>query len=115
MNHHRVELTYEVELGPGEKLTLPRSLADAVGPGRWIITVQPLPAGSPVREHSAFLWRRPPITAASPGLLRTVSAGHRERRSSPPAAPGPAAQRAAGAAGRPRTSTPASRHGPPSG
>ena len=55
MNHHRVELTYEVELGPGEKLTLPRSLADAVGPGRWIITVQPLPAGSPVREHSAFL------------------------------------------------------------
>jgi hypothetical protein len=50
-----LELTYEVELKPGEQLTLPRSLVDSVGPGRWLLTVQPLPAGSPTRDHSAFL------------------------------------------------------------
>lgn len=55
MKDQPLELTYEVELGPGEKLTLPRSLSEAVGPGRWMITVQPLPPGSPVRDHRAFL------------------------------------------------------------
>src|SRR5207253_2224352 len=27
----------------------------AAGPRRWLITVQPLPAGSPVRDRAAFL------------------------------------------------------------
>jgi len=55
MRAQALELTYEVELGPGEKLTLPRGLVDSVGPGRWVITVQPLPVGSPTRDHAAFL------------------------------------------------------------
>ena len=55
MKAQPLELTYEVELGPGEKLTLPTTLVDSVGPGRWVITVQPLPAGSPTRNHRAFV------------------------------------------------------------
>jgi hypothetical protein len=55
MQHQPLELTYQVDLGPGEKLALPDSLLNSVGPGRWIITVQSLPPGSPVRNHAAFL------------------------------------------------------------
>jgi hypothetical protein len=55
MNDQPLELTYEIELRPGEKLSLPASLVASVGPGRWIVTVQALPAGSPVRDHAAFL------------------------------------------------------------
>ncbi len=50
-----LELTCEVEVGPGEKLTLPNSLVENVGPGRWIITVQSLPSDFAVRDHTAFL------------------------------------------------------------
>jgi hypothetical protein len=55
MHSQPLELTYEVSLEPGEKLTLPEALTNSVGPGRWIITVQPLPAPSSVRDHAAFL------------------------------------------------------------
>ena len=55
MQHQALELTHQVDLGPGEQLALPDSLLNCVGPGRWIITVQALPPGSPVRDHSAFL------------------------------------------------------------
>jgi hypothetical protein len=47
-------LEYEVELQPGEKLTLPSALVESVGAGRWIITVEPAGA-APVRGHGAFL------------------------------------------------------------
>jgi len=53
-----VNLTYEIELQPGEKLTLPASLIDSVGAGRWIITVQPFlteDSTLPIRSHIAFL------------------------------------------------------------
>ncbi len=53
-----VNLSYEIELQPGEKLSLPQSLLDSVGAGRWLITVQPLSqpaASSPLRRHDAFL------------------------------------------------------------
>jgi len=56
MKDHLVEMTYEIELQPGEKLTLPPSLENNVGPGRWLLTIQPL--GRPldaVRSHAAFL------------------------------------------------------------
>jgi hypothetical protein len=49
-----VPLACEVEVLPGEKLRLPSSLADQIGPGRWRITVQPATDG-PVRCHAAFL------------------------------------------------------------
>ena len=53
MQNNLVNLTYEIELEPGEKLTLPESLITHVNAGRWLITIQPLPAL--IRSHSAFL------------------------------------------------------------
>ncbi len=56
MKEQVLQLAYEIELQPGERLTLPSSLVDVVGAGRWIITVQPAAnAGVPVRRHDAFL------------------------------------------------------------
>jgi hypothetical protein len=46
-----VQLTYEIELQEGEKLTLPDSLIASVGAGRWLISLQP----APFRDHRAFL------------------------------------------------------------
>ena len=58
MRVNLTELTYEIELQPGEKLSLPQVLVDSVGPGRWLITISPVQRTStkePVRSHSAFL------------------------------------------------------------
>jgi|CXWJ01.1.fsa_nt_gi hypothetical protein len=62
MKANLLNLTYEVELKPGEKLTLPDSLVVGVGEGRWLITIQPVAGDdSPyliperIRDHSAFL------------------------------------------------------------
>ena len=58
MKDSLVKLTYEIELGPGEKFALPQALADSIGPGRWLITIRPIrtPArGNPPRQHRAFL------------------------------------------------------------
>jgi hypothetical protein len=58
MRSSLINLTYEVELQPGEKLTLPETLVENVGAGRWLITVQPRTSASPfvpVRSHTAFL------------------------------------------------------------
>jgi len=46
-----IELTYEIELREGEKLSLPESLIASVGPGRWWLSVRP----ALVRDHAAFL------------------------------------------------------------
>jgi hypothetical protein len=56
MKSDPINLTYEIELEPGEKLTLPESLVSSVGTGRWIVTVRPLPtaASAPIRSHDAF-------------------------------------------------------------
>ena len=49
-------LTYKIELGRGEKLSLPAALIDSVGEGCWTITVQPAgSADEPTRDHRAFL------------------------------------------------------------
>jgi hypothetical protein len=48
----------EVKLRPGERLMLPPSLVDQIGPGHWLVTVQPIDETSPAapaRRHSAFL------------------------------------------------------------
>jgi hypothetical protein len=47
-------LAYEIELRPGEKLTLPQALVDSVGAGRWLVTIEPAYPMS-VRGHGAFL------------------------------------------------------------
>lgn len=56
MNDQIKRLEYEIELKPGEKLTLPHGLIESVGAGRWVITVAP--AGQEnalIRNHGAFL------------------------------------------------------------
>jgi len=58
MKSRLVNLTFEVELQPGEKFVLPEEL-EHLGVGRWIITVQPAlsttPVIPPMLNHDAFL------------------------------------------------------------
>ncbi len=54
MENQLLNLTYEVELQPGEKLSLPETITATLSPGRWRITIQPI-SGTPVRSHQAFL------------------------------------------------------------
>lgn len=52
------QVSYDVELQPGEILQLPESVAKRVGPGRWRIIIEPIEednSASSVRGHSAFL------------------------------------------------------------
>jgi hypothetical protein len=57
MKSQPVNLTYEVELQPGERLTLPPELTTLIGSGRWLITIQPAPSSPQpsIRDHTAFL------------------------------------------------------------
>jgi hypothetical protein len=56
MKDHLLQLSYEIELQPGEKLTLPPTLVESVGAGRWLLTIRPLSAPAhAVRSHDAFL------------------------------------------------------------
>jgi hypothetical protein len=57
MENPPVKLTCEIELQPGESLSLPSELINAVGAGHWLITIQPVPVSSlsPIRNHTAFL------------------------------------------------------------
>jgi hypothetical protein len=51
-----VNITYEIEVEPGEKLILPESIRESIGAGNWIITIQSKLDSSPVtRSHDAFL------------------------------------------------------------
>ena len=54
MKDELVQLTYEIELQPGEELHLPEALVAAIGPGRWRLTLQPVRL-PPLRSHAAFL------------------------------------------------------------
>lgn len=52
------QLSYDVELQPGETLQLPESVVNRVGPGRWRIIIAPVKeevSTTAVRGHSAFL------------------------------------------------------------
>ena len=52
------KLTCEIELRPGEKLSLPQVFVDSVRPGHRLITISPVQPSStkePLRGHSAFL------------------------------------------------------------
>jgi hypothetical protein len=52
------EITYDVELRPGEALTLPADAAAIIGPGRWRVSITSGENGlnkESVRDHSAFL------------------------------------------------------------
>lgn len=51
------EIVCTVDVKPGEKLTLPPSLVENVGPGRWLVSVRSCGglATVEVRRHDAFL------------------------------------------------------------
>ncbi|MBW4601428.1 MAG: hypothetical protein KME29_18105 [Calothrix sp. FI2-JRJ7] len=49
-----IDLTYETELKPGEKLTLPESLTNHLSPGHWVITIRRQPSEI-TRTYDAFL------------------------------------------------------------
>jgi hypothetical protein len=58
MRNSLINLTYEIELQPGEKLTLPESLVNTIGEGRWFLTIYPATERlePPLfRSHAAFL------------------------------------------------------------
>mgnify|MGYP003619701893 FL=1 len=58
MKANLLNLTYEVELKPGERLILPESLIVGIGEGRWVVTIQPVVTTEEhyvIRDHSAFL------------------------------------------------------------
>ena len=57
MNSKLMNLTYEIELQTGEKLILPESLVQNIGPGRWLVTIKPLIEAKTefTRGHDAFL------------------------------------------------------------
>jgi hypothetical protein len=52
------EITYDVQLLPGEALSLPKEAAAIVGPGHWLVSIRPADDNSDrqfVRDHTAFL------------------------------------------------------------
>lgn len=58
MQSNLLNVTYEIELRPGEKLALPPTLVDVIGAGRWVVTIRPsetVTSEIPIRNHSAFL------------------------------------------------------------
>lgn len=52
-----MNLTYEIEILPGEKLSLPDFLVNGISAGRWRITIEPFTERKTVvtRSHDAFL------------------------------------------------------------
>jgi len=55
MKSDLLNITYEIEIKPGEKFELPQAITDNINAGRWIITIQLAESPMPVRDHSAFL------------------------------------------------------------
>lgn len=58
MKSSLMNLTYEIEIQPGETLTLPKSLVEQVGEGSWIVSIQPKlnqDQVEKIRNHNAFL------------------------------------------------------------
>jgi len=53
MESNLSQITYDIELQPGESLCLPLDVSKIVGPGHWQITIKP--AQEEIRVHSAFL------------------------------------------------------------
>ena len=58
MSSTSTEITYDVQLQPGEPLRLPADAARIVGPGHWLVSIRPADVedrGELLRDHSAFL------------------------------------------------------------
>ena len=72
MDANPTELKFDIQLGPGEPLSLPADAAKIQGPGRWQITVRATDGTSSERDHSAFLTS---YSATDEGLYDDYSAG----------------------------------------
>lgn len=75
MQSNLTEIIYDVQLQPGEMLTLPKGAEKVVGPGHWIVSIRPASPEGPdnkVRDHAAFLSSYAP---EDEGLYDDYSAG----------------------------------------
>jgi hypothetical protein len=75
MLSHLNEITYDVQLQPGEVLSLPKDAEKVVGPGHWIVSIRPAStkeSGSQIRDHAPFLNSYAP---EDEGLYDDYSAG----------------------------------------
>lgn len=58
MDSKVTEITFDVQLQPGEALSFPPGVPQIVGPGHWLVSIRPADSGSasgPVRSHDAFM------------------------------------------------------------
>lgn len=55
MSNATTHIECEIELRPGEKLSLPETVIGRVGAGRWLVTVQPAETSDATRVNQAFL------------------------------------------------------------
>lgn len=75
MHSKLTELTFDIQLQPGEPLSLPKDAGEIVGPGHWVVSIRPAEdAAEPdfIRDHSAFLNSYAP---EDEGLYDDYSAG----------------------------------------
>jgi hypothetical protein len=75
MQSRLTEITYDVQLQPGEALSLPQDAAKILGPGHWLVSIRPADGAErsgPLRDHSAFLNSYAP---EDEGLYDDYSAG----------------------------------------
>jgi hypothetical protein len=52
------EITYDVQLQAGESLSVPKEIAEIVGPGHWVVSIRSAESESrpgAIRDHAAFL------------------------------------------------------------
>ncbi len=49
-----LQLAFEIEIQDGEKLTIPSSIIEGIGKGKWLITIQPK-SETGDHAHDAFL------------------------------------------------------------
>ncbi len=56
MKSQLLKLAFEIELQDGEKFTIPSSIIEGIGKGKWLITIQPKSeTETDDRAHDAFL------------------------------------------------------------
>jgi len=55
MQHEPQQVTFEIELEPGEKMSFPEEVAQRIGPGKWVVLVRSANGIDRIRDHSAFL------------------------------------------------------------
>ncbi len=76
MNAQLERIRINIELGRGEKLTLPPALIDSVGEGRWTITIQPADdTAAPPRDHAITVRSSTATHPKTKGCTMTVSGG----------------------------------------